>query len=105
MKFLFGYKPVFIESGSMEPVIHTGSFIIAESAENTQIDIGDIIVFETDDGYVTHRLVGRDTEALENGEAAWLITKGDANRVVDPELLDPIRIKAKVIYILGKDKE
>ena len=89
MKFFSGYKLVYIESGSMEPVIRTGSFILLRQAEYEDVEIGDIITFRTSGGYVTHRLTGIDRSALEAGDRAYLITKGDANNVEDPERLDP----------------
>ncbi|MBQ1424306.1 MAG: signal peptidase I [Lachnospiraceae bacterium] len=101
MAFAFGYKPVFIESGSMEPVIHTGAVILLKKADYSEVKTGDVITFVTGRGYVTHRLVGVDEAALREGRSACLITKGDANSVIDPERLDPEMIRGKVAVIFN----
>ena len=101
MAFAFDLKPVMIESGSMEPVIRTGAYVLLKRADYSEVKEGDIITFETERGYVTHRLVGIDERAFSAGEDDFLITKGDANRVEDPELLSPARIRGRVIRILN----
>ncbi len=89
MTFFAGYKLVYIESGSMEPAIKRGSFIILRECKYEDVREGDIITFETESGYVTHRLIGIDEEAAGNGCKEYLITKGDANNIADPERLNP----------------
>lgn len=89
MTFFAGYKLVYIESGSMEPTINKGSFIILRKCEYEDVEEKDIITFKTENGYVTHRLIGVDKEALRDGCEAYLITKGDANNIADPERLNP----------------
>jgi len=101
MAFAFGYKPVFIESGSMEPMIRTGAVILLKKADYSDVKAGDIITFDTDRGLVTHRFMGIDETALREGEEACLITKGDANAITDPERLDPKRIRGKVAAIFN----
>ena len=101
MTFLAGYKLVYIESGSMEPTIKTGSFMVLKKADFEDIEEGDVITFETDSGYVTHRFTGLDKEAKKEGKSAYLITKGDANNIEDIERLDPENIRGVVI---GLDK-
>lgn len=99
MTFLAGHKLVYIESGSMEPAIKTGAVIIIRKAKFEDVENGDIITFETPEGYVTHRLVGEDAEARKNGAEAFLITKGDANSIEDIERLDPEDIRGVVVKI------
>ena len=101
MTFAFGYKPVIIESGSMEPVIQTGACVLLKQADYSEINEGDIITFYTDRGYVTHRLVGIDERAFRKGEDAFLITKGDANQIEDQERLAPGQIRGRVTHILN----
>lgn len=103
MTFLCGYKLVYIESGSMEPAIKTGSVIVIRQAEYSDIKSGDIITFETPEGYVTHRFVGEDTEAEKQGKA-YLITKGDANRIEDIERIEPAAVKGRAVKILERKK-
>ena len=101
MTFAFGYKPVMIETGSMEPSIQTGAYVLLKKADYSEVREGDIITFYTDRGYVTHRLVGIDEKAFTKGEEAFLITRGDANRIEDPERLDPAQIRGRVTHILN----
>ena len=100
MTFLCGYKLVYIESGSMEPEIGTGSFIVIKQAGYDDVYDGDIITFETADGFVTHRLIGEDATARERGESAFLITKGDANSIEDIDRLAPSDIRGRVVWII-----
>ena len=99
MTFLADHKLVYIESGSMEPAIRTGSIIVIRKAKYEDVENGDIITFETPAGYVTHRLVGEDAEAYKSGARAFLITKGDANNIEDIERLDPEDIRGIVVKI------
>ena len=99
MTFMLGYKPVYIESGSMEPEIHTGEIVLLKKCDFSEIRTGDIITFKTMQGYVTHRLVGTDQNALREGRAKYLITKGDANNIEDPGRLDPNDIEGRIIEL------
>lgn len=75
--FAMGFRPYIIKSGSMEPVIHTGSLCFVDSkVAFDDVNEGDVIAFETSLGdYVTHRAITVTDEAIE--------TKGDANDVSD----------------------
>lgn len=78
---LFGIDPYIVESGSMEPVIPTGS-IAYINTRDTDVTPGDIVTFyigETDK-LATHRIVRK-----EHGQ---FFTKGDAN---DDEDIMPLR--------------
>lgn len=78
---LFGITPYIVESGSMEPVIHTGAVAFINT-KDTEIEVGNIVTYAVgnDTGkLVTHRVVRQDGEQ-------W-ITKGDAN---DTEDLTPV---------------
>ena len=76
MMFL-GVRPYITMSGSMEPVVKTGSVcFVATKTEYENIRVGDIIAYEKPDGgLVIHRVVA----ITENG----METKGDANDVSD----------------------
>ena len=87
---IFGYKPLVVLSGSMEPNIKTGSVIYYHKVNKEDLKVGDIITFKTDTKkeYVSHRINAIDGDSYE--------TKGDANNAVDP---------LKITYedIIGKD--
>ena len=67
---LFGIKNYIVISGSMEPIIHTGSVVYIDEKEQN-IGINDIIAYQLSDGTkVVHRVISIDT-------------KGDANETQD----------------------
>lgn len=86
---LFGYTPLVILSGSMEPTYKVGSIIYYESVDKSKIGVGDIITFKGNkDELVSHRVV-----KVEND---YYTTRGDANKVQDSS-------KVKYGSIVGKN--
>lgn len=81
-------RPAVIVSGSMEPVIHTGSMVFIDS-DYADVSENDIIAFETGGVLVTHRVVGITDEGY--------VTKGDANESEDPGLLPESALRGRVI--------
>lgn len=69
------YHAYVVESASMAPQIPTGSVVIVDTAD--QPEAGDVISFRVGEGITTHRL-------LEIQDDGTLVTKGDANRQLDP---------------------
>jgi len=71
----------FTDTNSMDPVFDEGSHAIQiVPSRPEQINGGDIISFETDNGVIIHRVV--ETGVDEDGWYA--VTKGDNNAVEDP---------------------
>lgn len=70
----FKTEPYIVLSGSMEPVIQTGSVVYIRQADGP-LKEGDIIGYMAGDMPVVHRIIGR-------GENGW-ITQGDANEIPD----------------------
>lgn len=99
LQFICGLKPVRIVSGSMEPAIKTGAVVLIEKIDGTDAQPGDVITFIRGDRYVTHRLIGIDEAAKGRGEAAYLITKGDHNRIADEARLSPEDVKGRVVAV------
>lgn len=97
--YVFGYKPIYVLSGSMEPTMMTDSVIIVKQTSPDEIDVGDIVLFKvTENGkskLITHRIVGF------NGEE--VITKGDNNKVKDnfSQKITKADIKSKVVLRLN----
>ena len=93
INFFFNkYAVLYVLSGSMEPVIPTGSYIIIEKTDVSQIQQGDVISFYSDDpaiegGLNTHRVI----EVLD-GE---YVTKGDNVSIKD-------EYTAKVDKVVGE---
>ena len=73
----FGYGAAVVLSGSMEPELSKGDLIVVKETED--FSLNDIVVFESGNSLVVHRVVGMGGEEI--------VTKGDANNVAD----DPIK--------------
>ncbi len=73
----FGYGAAVVLSGSMEPEFSKGDLIVVKETED--FSLNDIVVFESGNSLVVHRVVGIGGEEI--------VTKGDANNVAD----DPIK--------------
>ena len=75
---LLGMKSLAVLSGSMEPKIPVGSIVIIDDVEPSTLQTDDVITYNLGGGtMVTHRVVDVDVEEES------IITKGDANEVVD----------------------
>ncbi len=94
-----------IRSGSMSPVLPTGSIIITDSKKNTNIispipnasfEEGEIITYTKGKETITHRIA--QVENI-NGQIAYH-TKGDANKGVDLAKVEEQQIIGKVIWNL-----
>lgn len=75
---LFGYKPLTVLSGSMEPALHTGGMVVDEVIAPLQARPGDVVTFndpEDQGRLITHRLR---SIRVESGKA-YMVTRGDAN--------------------------
>lgn len=72
---LFGYKGYTVISGSMEPTIGVGDFVVVHNDGFASVTPKQIISFVSDNIVVTHRVI----EPSEDG----LVTRGDANEVKD----------------------
>lgn len=75
---IFAFRPMFVVSESMEPVIHKYQFILAVVVDAEDIKVGDIVgIIVKDENalfskLVVHRIIGIN-------EDGTLILKGDAN--------------------------
>lgn len=92
---VFGRSIVRVVSGSMEPTIHEGDYIILRSVDSAELEKGDVICYYFQSGEMkgmlnTHRIAGR----LDDG---GFITKGDANNVNDPYAVYPDAIVGKYL--------
>ncbi len=82
---LFGFSIMKIVSGSMDPEIPVGTYILIRRCEPADIQKGDIISFYSEDPTIyglpnTHRVV-EDPIMTEKG--LTFVTKGDVNVIVD----------------------
>lgn len=92
---IFGIYGFTISTGSMEPAIKTGDYLISKKVKSDDIKIGDIITFIDENVIVTHRVLERITE--EDGKSSF-ITKGDANNIEDDKIIVSEDIVSKYIF-------
>lgn len=94
---IFGFTPLKVLSGSMDPTIKTGDLIIVRQVDSSNIEQGDIITFTTNsDSLVTHRVIG---VSSENGSYRFQ-TKGDANNIEDKDLVAGNQVIGKYAFRL-----
>ncbi|MGG7078813.1 signal peptidase I [Clostridium sardiniense] len=93
---IFGYKFYDVLTGSMSPTIKAGSLIVVKEIDDTEIKEGDIITFKgnSTSNITTHRVV----EVIEENKNIKFQTKGDANDVLDPMLIDGNLLVGKVVF-------
>lgn len=96
--YMFGYRPVFIMTGSMEPCLKTNGVAITKKIDSiNEIDVEDIITYHvnTDSGdtiKITHRIIDIDDNGI-------ITTKGDNNMVPDNYDLTIDNVESKVVFI------
>ena len=83
----WGHKPLVVISGSMEPTLQVGGLLYyhEENLDNFKKD--DILVYKFRNHIISHRVV----EKLDDG----FITKGDANKSYDSDIIDNSRVLGK----------
>ena len=89
----FNYETFVIVSESMRPNINVGDIIVIKKITDDNIKEEDIITFEKNGEYVTHRV----KEIKEQDGDKKYITKGDNNNIEDIEEVKVSEIKGKVI--------
>lgn len=72
---IIGYKPLIIESGSMEPILRVGGILYYKSIPLNTYKVDDILVYKVPNHIVSHRIIGRNDY--------YFITKGDQNNTID----------------------
>lgn len=91
IQLFIGIRPYVVLSGSMKPVISTGSLCFVNTRSSyKKIKMGDIIAYEKGGMLVIHRSVRVTKSGIE--------TKGDANRISDGITTTAANYKGKMIY-------
>ena len=85
----FGFTTFEVQTGSMAPTINASDLIIVKKSDKAEIK--DIITYEKNGEYITHRVV----DAYKNS----YVTKGDANNSKD-EPISKEQIVGKVVKII-----
>ncbi|MCK4473702.1 signal peptidase I [Candidatus Parcubacteria bacterium] len=89
------FKPMIVQSGSMEPAIKMGSVVVVKPADNYKI--GDVITFgevSKTKTPTTHRV----HDIKVNEGKPYYITKGDANNAPDQKEIAKKDIVGKVLF-------
>lgn len=84
-----------VQSGSMEPAIHTGSLVVSKPMAEYAID--DVITYNDDSTNqtpTTHRVV----EIKNDNGAVSYVTKGDANNDRDRKAVEQKNVLGKVLF-------
>lgn len=93
-----GARAIIVTSGSMEPTINVGGFVIVEEVDPEAITVGDVITYSgyTSEGLTTHRVIDR----MVVGERLHFRTQGDANDTPDVDLAPAEGVAGKVRFDL-----
>ena len=96
-----GWHLGFVRTGSMEPMLPTGSLVVLSPITADEVAAGMVIEFadpENPDIVITHRVV-----RVQRDDAGNLsfVTKGDANRERDTNEVPPENVRAKVRWHVG----
>jgi len=97
LPFVLATKNPFIvvASGSMRPALEVGDLIIVQGVPPADIQIGDIVVFDSPQGIRTIHRVTR-IQILPNG--IQFKTKGDANPNEEPYWIAEQKVHGRVMY-------
>lgn len=99
--FFFGYRPVVVLTGSMEPHMMTNSVILTKEVTSMDdIKVGDVVTYHLenagkDDLDITHRIIDISDEGI-------ITTKGDNNHVADLFPLTIENIEAKEVAVFNQ---
>lgn len=90
-----GIKPFVVTTGSMEPVVPTGSIIY--TVHNKAYKKGDVIAFSSNNESISHRIVG----LSKLGPSTYYSTKGDSNTLLDGDLVLPESVYGKIVMVIS----
>lgn len=85
-----GIKFLYVRTGSMSPSLWKGDLVLVIPVR--RLKVGDIISYEQNGGYITHRIVGIKDNLF--------VMKGDDNRDTDPFPVSWSEIAGKAVFSL-----
>ena len=97
---LLGFRSLTVLSGSMEPAIGTGDVVFGKQTSARAARPGEVITFQEpgETRLITHRLV-----SVRPGKTKLhMVTKGDANRVVERWSIRPDGRIGKIVFHFPK---
>ncbi len=87
---IFGFYPMLVTTGSMEPVLPAGAMIVSHA--QADYGVGDVISFRQGGAVVTHSIVEVTAEGYR--------TAGDANNAPDSETVPRRAVLGRVVLCL-----
>lgn len=91
---ILGFYGFTISTGSMNPAIKTGDYLISRKVDSDDIKVGDIITFMEEDSIITHRV----SDIINQDEKIMFITKGDGNNIEDDTKVMGENVIGKYIF-------
>jgi signal peptidase len=91
---VFGYRVLYVVSGSMEPTIKTNQFVLAHTIDAKDVEVGDIVAYNRDGRYIVHRII--DEEDDEDGTVLFQF-QGDNNNIPDESWVTESQITYEII--------
>jgi len=83
---VFGFYPMLVTTGSMEPGLPAGAMVVAHARED--YEVGEVISFRQGGGVITHRIIEKTREGYR--------TAGDANNAPDGETVPEEAVLGRV---------
>ena len=84
---IWGYKPLVVISGSMEPTLKVGGILYYHDNKYQDFKVGDVLVYRLNDHNISHRIYDINADGI--------IAKGDSNKTYDDLLITENRILGK----------
>lgn len=81
-----------VVSSSMSPSINAGDVVAIEKVNASELKAGDVITFVFAGTYTTHRII--------NVSAGGFLTKGDANKDPDMDIVKRSEVAGKVVFTI-----
>ncbi len=97
---LFGYRFYYVLTGSMEPDIKQGSFLVVRETPFDELKVGDVISFVSSDPDIEGMINSHSIYSIDTNEegVVELTTKGAANPTPDEYKVYEDDIKGRVVY-------
>ena len=95
----FGYRVMWVRTPSMEPAIMTGDFVLVKTADESDVAVGDIVVYRKDDSPSVlphYRIIHRIMAVTDEGN---YIFKGDNNQYPDKDVVSPSQLEYKAVHV------
>ena len=87
-----------IVSESMEPTLAINDVVVVQKCEPSQFQKNDIITFEQDGRIISHRIL----DITEERGIIKFETKGDNNKIPDPEKVEVGQVYGRVLFSIKK---